>query len=368
MRRAWWALAGLALALLVSAGAVSAWAWRTLHAPYRGYAAEAADVEVEPGLDARAILELLERDGVLADARLTRIYLVQVLDDAPLKAGDYRFEGALNAPQVLDKLIRGEVRTHPVTLVEGLTLEETAQRLAEAGFGEYETLRALMQDPERIADLDPAAETLEGYLFPDTYSFARRTPEPAVVDVLVETFRRRFRDEVAPLLEAADERPVREIVTLASIVEKEARLADERPLIAGVFANRLRRGMPLQADPTVIYALTSLGRWDGNLRRPDLQVDSPYNTYRYPGLPPGPIASPGLASLQAAARPAGEPYLYFVSRNDGSHVFANTLAEHNRNVNRWQKEYWRRRWAEERRAAAAQRAAPKPEEEKAPPG
>jgi UPF0755 protein len=142
------------------------------------------------------------------------------------------------------------------------------------------------------------------------------------------------------------------VVTLASIVEKEAKLAAERPMIAGVYANRLRLGMALGADPTVIFALARAGRYDGNLRRDDLAFDSPYNTYRNAGLPPGPICSPGLASLAAAAAPAAGPYLYFVSRNDGSHVFATTLAEHNRNVERWQKEYWRDRWARERREAA----------------
>ena len=166
---------------------------------------------------------------------------------------------------------------------------------------------------------------------------------------MVETFRRRFEEEVRPFIEPAEERSVRQIVTLASIVEKEAGVDRERPIIAGVFANRMEHAMPLQADPTVIFALKRLGRWDGNLRRADLKMDSPYNTYVYAGLPPGPIASPGLASLQAAASPADVPYFYFVSRNDGSHVFANTLSEHNRNVTKWQKEYWRKKWAEERR-------------------
>jgi UPF0755 protein len=142
---------------------------------------------------------------------------------------------------------------------------------------------------------------------------------------------------------------VRELVTLASIVEKEARLAAERPLIAAVYANRLERGMGLYADPTVIYALKKAGRWDGNIRRADLALDSPYNTYRHAGLPPGPIASPGAGSLRAAAAPADVPHLYFVGRNDGSHVFATTLQEHNRNVHQWQRLYWR-----ERRRAGAQ--------------
>jgi UPF0755 protein len=145
---------------------------------------------------------------------------------------------------------------------------------------------------------------------------------------------------------------VRDIVTLASVVEKEARVEDERPLIAAVYTNRLERGMGLYADPTVIYALKRAGRWDGNIRREDLRIDSPYNTYRHAGLPPGPIASPGLASLLAAAAPADVPYLYFVSRNDGTHAFARTLAEHGVNVERWQRRYWRERRAAQRRAAA----------------
>ncbi|HEX2165386.1 MAG TPA: endolytic transglycosylase MltG, partial [Thermoanaerobaculia bacterium] len=144
-------------------------------------------------------------------------------------------------------------------------------------------------------------------------------------------------------------RTVRELVTLASLVEEEAKVEDERPLIAAVYANRLERGMGLYADPTVIYALKRAGRWDGNIRREDLRLDSPYNTYRHAGLPPGPIASPGLASLRAAAAPAPIEALYFVSRNDGTHVFADTLAEHNRNVDRWQRRYWR----EQRRQGAA---------------
>ena len=242
---------------------------------------------------------------------------------------------------MLEKLRRGETRTVAVTLVEGLNLDETAEALAGAGFGEPAKLRAEFASATRIADLDPAADHLEGYLFPDTYRFAPRTGERDIADTLVAAFRRQYEKRVRPLRAADDHRPLRELVILASLVEKEAKLDAERPLIAAVYANRLRRGIGLYADPTIIHALKLLGRWNGNLTKNDLRMESPWNTYRVPGLPPGPICSPGLASLEAAALPAEVSFLYFVSRNDGSHVFADTLAEHNRNVERWQKRPWR---------------------------
>ncbi len=347
-----------ALALVAAAAAGGGWAWRTIHRPYLGWEGPERVVEIPRGSDARSILEQLERQGVVASAPLARAYFVWALGRPVLKAGDYAFSRPATIPEVLERLVRGEVVSHPVTLPEGLTLEETAARLAEEGFGDYDALVAEMSSPERISDLDPEAEDLEGYLFPDTYAFARGTGEAAIVSALVAEFRRRWEREVVPLLASLESpdpgsRPsAREIVTLASIVEKEAGLDEERPTIAGVYANRLARGIALYADPTVIFALKKLGRWDGNLRRVDLQMDSGYNTYKYPGLPPGPICSPGSASLLAAAAPPEVPYLYFVSRNDGSHVFASTLAEHNRNVARWQKQYWRERWARERKAAA----------------
>ncbi|MDX1503226.1 MAG: endolytic transglycosylase MltG [Thermoanaerobaculia bacterium] len=346
-------LLGSLLLVALAAGAASVVVWQLLHQPYRGFADDSVRVSVPAGAPAAAILEQLVERGVVRHALLARLYLTWFLDDPPLKAGEYHFDRPLAVPQVLDLLVRGQVVTHPVTLVEGLTLEETARALADAGFGDYELFRAEMSRPERIAALDPRAPDLEGYLFPDTYRFARGTGEAAIVDTLVQTFERRYRDALGAAGRSPGETDTRALVTLASIVEKEAARDDERATIAGVYANRLEIGMPLQADPTVIFALRLAGTWDGNLRRPDLQHDSPYNTYRYPGLPPGPIASPGAASLRAAAAPAEVPYLFFVSRNDGSHVFARTLAEHNRNVERWQKEYWRRRWAEERRMREA---------------
>ncbi|MEM9290891.1 MAG: endolytic transglycosylase MltG [Acidobacteriota bacterium] len=340
------AIAFLSLLTLAAAGA-AAWLWHHFHQPYGETAT--AEVTIANGTSVSEILQRLEGEGVIENADLARLYLIHVLGDPPLRAGEYRFNSPLSAPQALDQMIRGEVITRPVTLIEGLVLEEIAEHLATEGFGDRDAFLRYLRDPALISDLDPEAPNLEGYVFPDTYRFASGTSEEQIVETTVRTFRQRWTQQVEPLLPRDGERPsVREVVTLASIVEKEAQLEDERPIIAGVYAHRLERGIALYADPTVIYALRLEGRWDGNIRRTDLRLDHPYNTYVYPGLPPGPIANPGLGSLQAAARPADVPYLYFVSRNDGSHVFARTLAEHNRNVDRWQKRYWRERWAKER--------------------
>lgn len=345
---------GIFLLLLLVPVGMGLWSWWKLQRPYQGYQGEERLVAVEPGMGAGQVLELLEREGVLADAKQARFYLVYFMDDPKLKAGEYRFSGPMTTSQVLGKLVRGDVVTRSVTLIEGLTLEETAAHLASKGFGRREVFLELMRSPELIADLDPEAADLEGYLFPETYRFANGTGEREIVATLVKTFRRGYDREVRPRLRtAAGGRTLRQVLTLASIVEKEAQVAAERPLIAGVYHNRLERGMGLGADPTVIYALKRLGRWNGNIRREDLRVDSPYNTYRYAGLPPGPICSPGLASMTAAAAPAEVPYIYFVSRNDGTHVFAETLTEHSRNVEQWQRRYWRERRAQQRRDAGS---------------
>ena len=216
-----------------------------------------------------------------------------------------------------------------------------AQVFEEKGFGTAEAFRAAAMNQKLIADLDPAAPDLEGYLFPETYSLPRDTPAAVVVEQMVAGFRKAVTDDLRTSANQAG-LSVREMVTLASLVEKETGAPDERPLVAAVYRNRLKLRMPMQADPTVIYALQKAGKYNGNLSRDNLQYDSPYNTYQYAGLPPGPIAAPGKASLQAAAKPADVDYLYFVSKNDGTHVFASTLAEHNRNVFTWQVDYFRK--------------------------
>lgn len=334
----------LLLLILAPVAGLVGWSWWKLERPYKGYDGPERLVTIEAGTGASQILLTLEGEGVLEDAKLARSYLIYFLGDPSMQAGEYRFRGPLTTGQVLRMLTRGETLTHSVTLVEGLTLEETAEQLAREKFGRREVFLDLMRSPRLIASLDPDAPDLEGYLFPETYHFASGTGEREIVETLVKTFRRRFEGEVRPLLaQGPPGRTVRQVVTLASIVEKEARVSSERSLIAAVYRNRLDQGIGLAADPTVIYALKRVGRWNGNIRREDLRMDSPYNTYRWAGLPPGPICSSGLASLQAAASPADVPFLYFVSRNDGTHVFSETLTEHNRNVEIWQRQYWRNR-------------------------
>jgi UPF0755 protein len=259
-----------------------------------------------------------------------------------LKAGEYRFDRPMTAREVLAKIVRGEVDLVNVTFPEGLTVAEMSKIFEAHGFGAASAFVDAAQDASLILALDPAAHDLEGYLFPDTYAVPRRTDAARLVHAMVERFHKVLSPE---LRQAAEARglTVRQLVTLASIVEKETAQPDERPLVAAVYANRLRIGMGLQCDPTVIFALARAGRFTGNLRRDDLQFDSPYNTYRYPGLPPGPIAAPGKGSLEAAAHPAEADYVYFVSRNDGSHEFARTLDEHNRNVQKFQVQYFRDR-------------------------
>lgn len=336
--------------LLVFLGAAlwgaHAWTKRELAAPH-AFAPEGTEREfaVASGASARAIFEQLERENFIRSALLVRLFHSRALDDPALQTGVYRLPSPISALEILRMLREGEVATEPLTVIEGLTIAETVEAILRAGFGDRAALVAELARPDRIRDLDPEALDLEGYLFPDTYRFPRGASEAQIADRLVGAFRERFDLEVRPLLAPSDARTVREIVILASLVEKEAKLDAERPLIAAVYANRLRRGIGLYADPTIIHGLKLAGRWDGNLRRRDLEAASPWNTYRVSGLPPGPIASPGAASLRAAARPAESPFLYFVSKNDGSHVFSETLAEHNRNVDRWQRHYFRDRRA-----------------------
>lgn len=337
----------IVLAAVSAAAAAVAFWYERVRAPFKGYESAEQFVEIPPGRSPQEIGEQLVQAGVVRDWWTFRAALWQSGDARRLKAGEYRFDHALTPEDVVQKIVRGEVYRRPLTFPEGLTIKEMALIYESRGFGPASAFEAAARDPAPIATLDAAARDLEGYLFPETYLLPRRTPAPELIRQMVERFAAAFPESLRQEA-AATGRSIHDIVSLAALVEKETARADERPLVAAVYTNRLRIGMPLQCDPTVIYALLRAGLYNGNLTHDALGIDSPYNTYKYAGLPPGPIAAPGRLSLEAAVRPASVDYLYFVSRNDGSHVFARTLAEHNRNVHEYQILYFR----EKRRQAA----------------
>jgi UPF0755 protein len=334
----------LVLALVVAA--VGAYGVRSLDQPHRGFVEPEIFVDIPHGLGVSAIGHRLVQSGVIKSDWAFRLAVWRRGAARTLKAGEYRFTGALRATDVVDRLVAGSVFLRPVTFPEGLTIADMAAVFETAGLGTRAMFRAAANRASLVQEIDPAADDLEGYLFPETYNL----PRDAGAEMLVEQMARRFLTTYdAKLRQAARARGLttRQVVTIASLIEKETSRPDERPLVSAVYQNRMRIGMGMQCDPTVIFALQRAGRWTGNLTRENLQFDSPYNTYRYSGLPPGPIAAPGRASLEAAVAPADVPYLYFVSRNDGSHVFASSLDEHNRNVHQHQVQYFRDR----RRAA-----------------
>lgn len=325
---------------LLAAGA-AVWVSQRVSQPYAGFTGEQF-VEIPSGESTIGIGRRLVAAGVLRDELTFRLAMRWHGRGRSLKAGEYRFTGPQSPAAVIDTLARGDVYLVPVTFPEGLTAEEMGKLFAQTGRGTAEEFVTAASDPAPIKAIDPEADTLEGYLFPDTYHL----PRTAGADDLVQRMVRRFKsvfDEDLQKRARATGLTVRQLMSLAALVEKETARGEERPIVSAVYHNRVRIGMPMQADPTVIYALKRAGRWNGNITKADLQFDSPYNTYRYPGLPPGPIASPGKAAIEAAIAPAQVDYLYFVSRNDGSHAFASTLPEHNRNVQKWQIEYFRSR-------------------------
>jgi UPF0755 protein len=326
----------------IGAGVVAYRAYTLAREPYRGYTEDEVFFTVERGATGARIGADLEERGIVRDRRLFVLALRFRAGGRAVQAGEYRFAEPLTTFDVLEKLVSGDTFTFAVTIPEGLNLVETADLLAEKGLSDKDAIRRAFEDRGTVADFDPEAANLEGYLYPTTYRFPRSVPPDELARTLVGQFKRVFDDERRRAAEKLGLTP-RQAVTLASVIEKETGLSEERPLIASVFWNRLRIGMPLQSDPTIIYALELAGRFDGNLRRTDLEIDSPYNTYRFPGLPPGPIASPGEDSIRAVLEPAETTYLYFVSRNDGSHHFSSSYSEHASAVRKYQVEYFRSR-------------------------
>ena len=331
---------GLLVLLVLAAGGAAAAVYLRLQQPYRGYPGAEQFVEIPAGAGTRTIGDRLVAAGVVRDRLTFRAALLISGQARVLKAGEYKFDRPMTALEAVGKIARGDVYVITVTIPEGLNIREMAALAESRGVGTAAEFITGANDRSLMRGLDASARNLEGYLFPDTYPVTPRTDTLRLVRAMAD----RFQHVLTPEMRNAIEQrglSIHQTVTLASIVEKEAARPDERPLVAAVYLNRFRLGIPLQCDPTVIYALQLAGKYTGNLRRDDLLFDSPYNTYRYPGLPPGPIASPGKGSLDATIHPADVDYLYFVSRNDGTHAFARTLEEHNRNVQKYQVQYFR---------------------------
>lgn len=317
-----------ALATLLIAGWV---AWE-LMSPYQGYHGTVI-VEIQPRTKVKVIASQLRNEGVLAFRR-PFLALYSVLRPwNGIKAGEYEFKVPLRPWDVYWKLVTGDVYWFPVTIPEGMDIFDVAKVVSGQLPIREEEFLEVANDPSLIRDLDSEATSLEGYLFPDTYRVSSKSTARSLARSMTDRFRQILKSGIREKLDSIDI-SLRETLTLSSLVEKETGKREERPVIAGVFWNRLRRRVLLQCDPTVIYAARLSGRYKGGgiIRQSDLAYDSPYNTYRYLGLPPGPIANPGLESIQAVLNPADVKYLYFVSDNRGGHIFSRTLAEHLRAV------------------------------------
>ena len=293
---------------------------------------------LRPGYSTRRIAAELKKAGVIRSADAFRLW--HLLHPKPsLKAGEYRFENAATFPQVYERIARGDIYFHVVTIPEGYTMFDVAKAIEDAGLGSAaDFLHVAQTQTQLISDLAPQATSLEGYLFPNTYQFTRTQSMPEMAAMMVHQFRQVA--EQIGLTSGVASGPnsdVPKLVTMASIVEKETAAPEERPRVAGVYYNRLMKKMALDADPSVIYAELLEGTYQGRLHHADLAINSPYNTYRFPGLPPGPIGNPGRSSLEAALHPDSTDFLYFVSDGNGHHRFARNLEEHNRNVAAYRK-------------------------------
>lgn len=290
-------------------------------------------ISVPKGTSFRVVAADLKKAGVIRD--MDRFLLAARLKHAytKTKAGEYEFSASMTPAEILGILIKGDVKTYPVTIPEGYNIKEIAVVLKRAGVAESVEFISKARDSELAGELGFPGESLEGYLFPDTYIFTRGMTVEEIITIMTDRFRSVYEREFASIAKKKG-MSLKNVVTLASIIEKETASGDERSLISAVFHNRLDKRIRLQSDPTVIYGIDD---FDGNLTKKHLKTRTPYNTYTNYGLPPGPIANPGRAAIDASLNPADEGYLYFVSRNDGTHYFSKSLKEHNRAVNIFQR-------------------------------
>ena len=291
---------------------------------------EPKEIRIAPGTSTKSIAKLLADERIIRSPLLFEVVAYFEGASRHLQAGTYELSAAMSLREIIHQLEAGKIVHRHFVVPEGLTVAQIAQLFEDEGFGTSESFRRAARDSQWRKRYGIEGNSLEGYLFPNTYKLVDGIPAANVVKMMLDEFNRHWTRERTEEAKSLDFSP-QEIITLASIIEKEARIADERPLIAAVFHNRLKRGWKLDADPTVLYALGNPHR---ALTKKDLKFDSLYNTYVYRGLPPAPICNPGLASIMAALRPAESSYLYFVAIGDGKHHFSNTLAEHNRVIRR----------------------------------
>ena len=327
--------AALLLIVVLAAAAAGGYLWYALDKPYGKTTAEGVYVTIPHGTSARTAGRLLEQTGLLQSALAFEIY-ARRHPKRTLVAGDYFFDHPISGKDVFWKLANGEVFLQPFTVKEGETIFDIAHDLEAAKYMTAEDFLKAAQDPSQIKDLFPDARSLEGFLYPATYNVPRHVTATELTGMMVKKFREAI-TRLGPngVNNADGAEPLGSVVTMASLVERETPKPEERPLVAGVFTNRLEKNMLLQCDPTVIYALQLEGNYNGTLRSKDLRMDSPYNTYVNRGLPPGPIGNPGEVALEAALHPAQTDYLYFVANTQGGHFFSSTLEEHNKNVARY---------------------------------
>ena len=290
-------------------------------------------IMVPRGTGSAGIAELLARQGVITDPWIFRILAWVEGKSRRMEAGEYEFTPLMTPHEVLNRIVKGEIKVYRLTIVEGWTMKEIAAYLESEKLVKADEFLALCHAPEILARVGTGVTSLEGYLFPDTYNTRMPTSAPQIIGMLLQRAAEKYSPEFVKRQEELG-MTRHEIITLASIIEKEAKVAEERPLVSSVFHNRLKRNMPLGADPTVVYGLTD---FSGVIHKSDLANPHPYNTYIHAGLPPGPIASPGWASIKAALWPADTQYLYFVSKNDGTHHFSETAAEHDAMVKEYQR-------------------------------
>jgi UPF0755 protein len=331
-------IAGLILLVVVILAAFGFWLRSELETDYYTGPQPETYLDIPRGVNTKEVADLLAGIGILHRRLPFLIYLRYSDMGRHIQAGEYRFSKAETPIEIAQRLVKGDVYFRSVTIPEGLTAQETIDLLVKNGLGDASEMNRALLKTDWIVDLDPGAKNLEGYLFPETYRFGRKVSSEKIIKTMVDESRTRIARVLAKY-PAGPGWTISRIVTLASMIEKEVKTPEERPLVASVLIKRLEKRMPLACDATIIYALKLSGEYDGKIHKSDLAIESPYNSYVHLNLPPGPIANPGEGSLRAALHPAKTDYLFYVSRNDGTHQFSKDLHEHLHAVDRFQKSW-----------------------------